>query len=406
MDQLDHSYLTDLVKRARLGSGNAFAELFAATGQLHYAYLVAMMGDRDAARTALTECTVLIRRGLPGLQQPELFMPWACRLCFRHCAGTTDRSVPTPGGEYALSQVIQLPLAESQVLLMHYGQGFSLARTGELLNFSPRLTRRLLRGGLRRLRRAQPAGAGEMRVEAALTAAHGGRLPALDALQQASVLESVFQTCDLEENTVPLEALSSYAVYRKERFSLQRGVLAALLVLFFLLPALFLLPELELTGGAEGARGLPVFTLSVRSALPVRRVTAKVRTRSLPVYEDGAKAFSIEPTRNGDLAVTVELLNRQTATLTRKVSEVDAKSPELLASSIADATVTLAVADAGIGVDWRGIYAVNSAGTVLYPASTDASTGEVVFPFPQENWDVYIPDYIGNTLHLALTLQA
>ncbi len=405
MDQLDNAYLTDLVKRARLGGGNAFAELFATTAQLHYAYLVAMLGDRDAACTALTECTVLIRRGLPGLQQPELFMPWACRLCFRHCAGTTDRSVPTPGGEYALSQVIQLPLAESQVLLMHYGQGFSLARTGELLNFSPHLTRRLLRGGLRRLRRGQPAGAGQTRIESCRTAAHGGRLPALDALQQASVLESVFQTCGLEENTVPLEALSSYAVYRRERFSLQRGVLAALLLLFFLLPSLFLLPQLQLTGGAVGPRGLPVFTLTVRSALPVRRVTAKIRTRSLPVYEDSAKAFSLEPTRNGDLAVTVELVNRQTASLTRRVTEVDGKSPVLLSSSVADGFVTLAVTDAGIGVDWRGIYALNAEGTVFYPASADAAAGTVVFPFPQENWDVYIPDYIGNTLHLALTLK-
>ena len=36
--------------------------------------------------------------------------------------------------------------------------------------------------------------------------------------------------------------------------------------------------------------------------------------------------------------------------------------------------------------------------------STDAETGEILFPYPEENWDVYIPDHIGNTLHLAITL--
>ena len=404
MDQLDQAYLTDLVVRAKRGNSNSFAELFSATGQLHFDYLLAMLGSRDAALGALTECTVLIRRGLSGLQQPELYMPWACRICYRHCAGDAEGCVPTPQGSYALSQVIQLPLAESQVLLMHYGQGLSLSATGELLNFSTRLTRRLLRGGMKRLKRFTPAGAGA-RVKPCAVPPRSSRQASLNALQQASVLETVFNTCELDENTVPLEALSSYAVYRKERFSLQRGILATLLLLFFLLPALFLLPGLNLTAEGTGARGLPVYSLEVRSALPVLRVTAKIRNRSLPVYEDGAKRFSIEPTRNGDLDVTVELINRQSASLSRKVTEVDDRSPTLLRSEMTDETVALTVSDVGIGVDYREVYALTASGTVVWPLSTDADAGLILFPYPEENWDVYIPDYIGNTLHLALTLE-
>ena len=404
MDQLDQAYLTDLVSRARRGNSNAFAELFSATGQMHYAYLLAMLGDRDAAQTALTECTVLIRRSLTGLQQPELYMPWACRICYRHCAGDADEKVLTPQGDYALSQVIRLPLAESQVLLMHFGQGLSLANTGELLNFSTRLTRRLVREGMKRLRRGAPAGSGEA-VKRCAAPANALRHASLNALQQASVLETVFQACELDENTVPLEALSSYAVYRKERFSLQRGVLATLLLLFFMLPALFLLPKLDVSAEGTGTRGLPVYSLQVQSALPVRRVTAKIRNHSLPVYEDGAKSFSIEPTRNGDLNITVELVNHQSASLSRKVSEVDDRSPALLQSEITEDSVLLTVEDAGIGVDFRGVYALAENGTVIRPVSTDAGTGLIRFAYPEENWDVYIPDYIGNTLHLALTLK-
>ena len=57
------------------------------------------------------------------------------------------------------------------------------------------------------------------------------------------------------------------------------------------------------------------------------------------------------------------------------------------------------------GVDYDGIYAVNGAGIRIQPAETDPDTGTVVFPYPEEAWDVYIPDHIGNTLHLALKFE-
>ena len=404
MDRLDQAYLTNLVSRAKRGNSNAFAELFSAASSLQYAYLEAMLSDKASAQQALTDCTVLIWRSLQGFAQPELFMPWALRICYRHCAGEEDGTVTTPAGNYALSQVIRLPLAESQVLLMHYGQGFSLANVGTLLNFSPRLTRRLLKEGIRRLRRGEPAGAGNP-VAPCGAGWNASRAPKLDALQQASVLEEVFQRCEQKGNTVPLEALASYAVYRRERFSLQRGVLAVLLVLFFLLPGMFLLPKLEFEVSDVGIRGLPVYTVKVQTPLPVRRVTARIRNRSLPVYEDSAKRFSVEPTRNGELSVTVELVNRQHAALSRKVTEVDAESPKLDGTQVTDQVVRLTVHDTGIGVDYAGVYAMTAGGDMIRPLSHDPEQNQILFSYPDENCDVYIPDYIGNTLHLALTLE-
>ena len=61
----------------------------------------------------------------------------------------------------------------------------------------------------------------------------------MDAGQAAEVLHNVFEECGIKPNSVPMEALTAYSVYRSERFHLQRGVLAAVLILFFLLPFLF-----------------------------------------------------------------------------------------------------------------------------------------------------------------------
>ena len=65
----------------------------------------------------------------------------------------------------------------------------------------------------------------------------------------------------------------------------------------------------------------------------------------------------------------------------------------------------LKVADAGIGADYRESYAVTASGTVIRPLEINEQTGEILFAYPEEDWDVYIPDHIGNTLHLAITLN-
>ncbi|MBQ9063091.1 MAG: hypothetical protein IJ121_09770, partial [Eubacterium sp.] len=199
----------------------------------------------------------------------------------------------------------------------------------------------------------------------------------------------------------PIEALSSYAVYRKERLSLQRGVLIAAMVLFLLLPALFILPEYQVIYEQEGVRGLPVYRIDVHSLLPVGRVTAAMRQHQLPVYEAGSRSFTVEPIRNGELTIEVALVNRQTVQTAEQVTGVDAESPQLTGSEVGDDTFLMYVEDAGIGVNYSGIYAVGESGAVYKPVSASAEEG-VLFTYPDEAWDVYIPDHIGNILHLKV----
>ena len=220
----------------------------------------------------------------------------------------------------------------------------------------------------------------------------------------AETLLDVFQNCGCEPNTTPIEALSSYAVYRKERFSLQRGILAAAMVLFLMLPAMFIFPGFQVTHEKEGERGLPVYRVDVQSHLPVGRVTASMRHYNLPVYEAGSRSFTIEPIRNGELVIEVALVNRQAVQITEQVTDVDAESPRLTDREIREDTFLLRVEDAGIGVHYNGIYAVGASGTVYYPISADAEDG-VLFSYPEEVWDIYIPDYIGNILHLNVHFE-
>ena len=386
MEKLDHGYLNDLVVKAKNRDSNAFAELYSAVAGRQYAYLFAMVHDAARAETLLQTLFEYVINHIGTLQRADLFLCWISREAFRLCHDT-------PEGADAYELYMNLPLGESQVLLMHETQGLSVHETGDILNLGSRTIRRRLRSGRRHL---------QQNPSVRITGGHAFReAHEPDAFRMAEILWNVFQAAGWEPNSVPIEALSSYAVYRKERFSLQRGVLIAAMVLFLLLPALFILPEYQVIYEQEGVRGLPVYRIDVHSLLQVGRVTAAMRQHQLPVYEAGSRSFTVEPIRNGELTIEVALVNRQTVQTAEQVTGVDAESPQLTGSEVGDDTSLMYVEDAGIGVNYSGIYAVGESGAVYKPVSASAEEG-VLFTYPDEAWDVYIPDHIGNILHLKV----
>ena len=115
-------------------------------------------------------------------------------------------------------------------------------------------------------------------------------IPALDDQIAKQMLENIFEACDMESNTIPLEVLTSYSNYRRERFALQRLVLIIIMVLFFLLPVLFIAPTLSIQELPTAVSADPVYELRVTSAFPpVSRVTATIDGRNIPVYETGTR---------------------------------------------------------------------------------------------------------------------
>lgn len=403
LERLDQSYLNELIRRAARGSSNAFAELFVAVCDRQSAYLEHMGVRSDTAvDDALTAIFLQVHRQLSTLSNPNLFLLWLCRMSFRYVQRAS-------GNPMDVSQVSKLPLAEAQVFVMHDLQGLSVSETGSILNIANGTVRRLLRMGQKHLRKwADPANpiSGSKRAWS-MPGQHSTtdkiRRSQPDTLRMAGILERIFETAGVEPNSVPVEALSSYTTYRHERFTLQRAVLVAAVILFLLLPVCFVTPRYDVQVDPAGERGLPVYTIRVASVWPVHRVTAALRGHALPVYEADARTYTVEPTANDSMTIQVELFNRQSAEKRAQVTDVDANGPTLEASEVEEETVRLIVKDAGIGVDYDEIYAVAKSGAVIRPVSADEENG-ILFPYPEEDWEVYIPDHIGNTLHLALHL--
>ena len=404
-DRLDQSYLNGMVERAKQGSSNAFAELFASVADRQLWYLSQLFGSREKALEVMPEVFSTVYRSLPSLTKTDLFMPWICHIsALVHMDHEGVGAVAESG--YDLSQLLNLPVAESQVMLMSFVQGFSDAEIAGLMNVGRSTISRFIRLSRRHLTR-NSAASGTARAERKPQTgkgAAGATVAGLTTHETSEILDKVFGACGAEGNTVPMETIASYTVYRTERFTLQRAILAMALLVFLMLPVLFIMPAYTVTVDENGERGLPVYTIDVDSLVPVGKVLASIKDAGLPVYEAGAREFTVEPTRNGELDISVELINHQIVSGSHKVSSVDANGPELVSSERLKEGFLLKVRDAGIGVDYREIYAVSASGDVIYPVRADEEGG-VLFEYPKDTLDIYIPDHIGNTLHLSVKLR-
>lgn len=227
----------------------------------------------------------------------------------------------------------------------------------------------------------------------------------LELDQACKILEQVFEVNHVEQNTIPLEVLAAYSDYRKERFSLQRLILVIILVLFFMLPFLFIPSAFTITADKEASAPNPTYTLEVTSPMLVKRVNASIDGRSVPVYETDAHIYSIEPAINGQMAVTVTLMNNQETTQYINVETVDLEAPAVVSNGMDSEHIFLYVSDTGTGIDYEHVKGIDMNGKTVAPVVYDPESGCIAFQYPKDTLNVYIPDFAENTLHLILSVR-
>ena len=347
-DRLDQTYLDGLVVKAKQGDSNAFAELFASVSNRQLYYLTRLTGKRETALEILPDVFISVMKELASLTREDLFMPWISRMSAMACIEKEIRTADADT-DRDLSQILNLPLAESQIMLMTLVQGLSFSETGDILNLSVSTVKRFVKIGIRHLTRNSNGGEARETVKKEGSGSQAFTAPSdLTTNETSEILDKVFISCGKDPNDLPMDSLSSYAVYRKERFTFQRAVTAMAIFVFLMLPLLFVLPGYTVNTEEKGERGLPVYTVEVQSILPVGTVIASIREHDLPVYEAGSKEFMIEPTRNGMLNISVELVNRQSVKSSHEVTAVDDDGPELVSSETIGDRLVIRVKDSGI----------------------------------------------------------
>lgn len=220
------------------------------------------------------------------------------------------------------------------------------------------------------------------------------------------ILTRAFEANHMEVNKVPLEVLESYSNYRKERFLLQRGILVLVLIAFMLMPLLFFTPEVTIHQGKDVGLGRPAYDVIVDTSLPIVKVTAQIDGVNMPVFEVGEMHYSVRPTANGDMTVTVTLINDQCREIRQVVDCVDTNPPVLIENTFEDGNVVFYVKDVGLGLKPDAAYAMTLDGERIEPISYDAAAGKAVFDYPDETINVFFEDTVGNVLQLVVMINS
>jgi len=227
----------------------------------------------------------------------------------------------------------------------------------------------------------------------------------LDIETAGQMLNNVFESCDYEANRVSLEVLQSYSHYRRERHLLQKGIILIVVLLFLMLPMLFVTANVDV-GWVQGTPpGSPVVQITAKSVVPVESVTASMGEYTLEVYQVADGLYRIHPNRNGTLLVTVTLANKQFTEHTIQVDNVDVDPPQLVGSQLVDDELEIFFTDTVSDLDYASIYAVDKSGNVVYPLRYDREAMSVTFAYPESYLNIFVSDTCKNTLQLVLTVQ-
>lgn len=231
------------------------------------------------------------------------------------------------------------------------------------------------------------------------------QVPELDVNLADQMLQNVFEISQVAPSSIPLDVLISYSNYRKERFAFQKFVLIAIIILFSLIPFLFVYPEFEIVPSEDTTHYPPVYEFSLDTNFPIKSVSATLNKKPISVSQTGKKSFSLEPTENGVLSVSVTLMNNQVHTAIASIDTMDTKSPVYHSNSIQSGIIYLYVSDDLSGVDYENVTAKDSEGNTILPIGYSEANESVIFDYPNSTLDVYVPDLAGNTLHLVLNVH-
>ena len=235
---------------------------------------------------------------------------------------------------------------------------------------------------------------------------HANRIPDLSMNDMTRILDNVYAACQIEPAQIPLESVVSYTKYRMERFSIQKTIALVAFVLFILVPFLFIAPNFTVTQTQSEDSAARIYSIQVLNNSPVRSITADINGFSLPIHNTGNHIYTVQPTQNGLLTITVTMFNGQSNSYELDVEGVDSDAPVLVANSNDSEYLYLTLDDGdGLGILYEGIYATTIDGETISPVSYDPSCGEVVFAYPKSNMNITIPDLAGNTLKLAVSRQ-
>ena len=224
----------------------------------------------------------------------------------------------------------------------------------------------------------------------------GVDIPELDTQTASELLSNVFDACDMQPNSIPIDVLEKWGNYKKPPFEKLKKLAVLIILLLILMPFMFFKPSIiaERTNVDDTASA--VYSINVKSLLPLSSVSASIDGAPVPLKAEDSKNYTAKIETNGKLEIVAVSFNGQTAKRTYEVNHIDNEKPKFIDSYAKDGYVYLLVRDTYSGIDYDNI-------TGIEPESYDEQTGLIKFKIPDKPTAVGIPDKAGNVSSLLLS---
>ena len=436
--ELDYDYLAKLVERTQMGDSDAFAELYTATYQKQYRFAYQYTKDSYLAQDILQDVYILVLKNIHTLKNPRLFVSWLHQITFRICFDTTqktkrqeqdiqfdtsdekipyhrcvDYSTESNPEKYALTKdtqqqlinsIYSLPQQFAQPIIMRYYNNMVIDEIADAMDCSRSTIKRRLHKGQKLLEAKLGKEKGGLVLskdniptfQSEELSLNNAEIPTLDTQTANQLLNNVFNACDMDPSSIPVEVLESWGNYKKPSFSLGRFLAYIFTILLVLLPLMFIHPTIIAERKNVKSATNAVYDIELKTLLPIRDASADLDGRPIALTKTGSHSYSAEITQNGTLTITAASVNGQTVTRTYQVSHLDTDKPELVNSYSQDGIVYLEILDTFSGIDYDHI-------TGITPESVNTDTGVIAFHIPDNPTTVTIPDNAGNELTLLLS---
>ena len=164
--------MTELVQRARQGDTEAFVALMEARKQSFYKVARGILGRDEDVADAVQETVLLCFEKLGQLRQPAHFRTWSTRILINVCRDmlrdrgrvtpvetVPERAEQDPGQANAefLALLDSIDEKYRTVLLLYYGEGFSVREISALLSLKEETVKTRLKRGRGAVRLAYEA---------------------------------------------------------------------------------------------------------------------------------------------------------------------------------------------------------------------------------------------------------
>lgn len=236
---------------------------------------------------------------------------------------------------------------------------------------------------------------------------HKSSTPQLDMETAGRILEQAFKAAGEQPNSIPLDELIANCLYHRKKRIFQKAVFAIVIAFLFLVGFLFAISiPASFTVQNQMAEGEfnPVYNIIIDSFMPVKRVNAVLNGRPVPLYETDSHIYVAEPSSNGQMEISVTLINGRNAIKYVDVAGVDRISPSAVGCRQEGSLIYLYLSDEFSGIDYDSLQAVALTGEAVTPVSVEPQNGCVTFSNLKETINVYVSDLAGNKLQLILSL--